>query len=121
MSVPPRTAWYTPRVPLDRRAFLRFAAALPLSSSVISCGEAGSPEDQLLTRLGLSAAERPWVAALGADDQQHLLAALKSGDGDRRARELLFRLLEPRDRLFSYVGYPAVSRRRSVCDGLLRE
>jgi hypothetical protein len=109
-------------VPLTRRSFL-IATALPAAASVSSCRRAGPPEQELAALLGLSAEERSWLAAMTPDDQAHLLAALSAGaaDSDRRSRDLLFGLVQPRDRLFAYVGYPPVNRRRSVCDGLLRE
>ena len=109
-------------MPLTRRSFL-LATALPAAASLSSCRQAGTPEEELTARLGLSADERSWIAALTPDDRAHLLATLSAGtaDSDRRSRELLFGLVQPRDRLYAYVGYPPVNRRRSGCDGLLRE
>jgi hypothetical protein len=106
----------------SRRSFLWFAAALPAAASVSSCRHR-NPEEELVDFLGLTAEERGWVSHLSAGDQRYLLKALSAGTAanDRRARDLLFRLIQPRDRLFAYVGYPDVNARRSVCDGLLRE
>jgi hypothetical protein len=111
-------------VPLSRRSFL-ISAALPAAAS-LSCrkfGPSGTPDEQLATLLGLSTGERSWIEAMTPEDRAHLLGTLSTGTAsdDRRSRQLLFRLIEPRDRLFAYVGYPPVNRRRSVCDGLLRE
>ena len=105
-------------MPVDRRTFLRLTAALPVSVSAASCAKRAPPDERIEELLGL---DRSWVAALAAEDREHLVTALESRSRDRRAGDLIFRLVEPRDRLFAYVEYPAVSRRRSVCDGLLRE
>ena len=108
-------------MPVDRRTFLRLTAALPVSVSAASCAKRAPTDERIVELLGLGPQDRSWVAALAAEDREHLVTALESRSRDRRAGDMIFRLVEPRDRLFAYVEYPAVSRRRSVCDGLLRE
>ena len=107
----------------SRRAFLRCALALP-ALPLVGCREPLTVGEELAARLGLQADQRRWLTDLTENQQQQLLAALSPGASSQvlaRGERLLMKVIGPRDRLFAFVGYPPTARRRTVCDGLLRE
>lgn len=107
-----------------RRVFLRFAPILPVAALAACRRPAPTPDEELTSLLQLRDGEKEWLASIREADRRELQAVLASG-GDarqtRRAQDLLLRVIGPRDHLYAYVGYPKVPRRRSACDGLLRE
>jgi hypothetical protein len=108
----------------DRRSFLRSALALP-GVALAGCNtRPADPRGELVQRLGLGSEQDAWLNDLSDAQQRELLSALSPGasrDVLVRAEALLMKVIGPRDRLFSFVGYPRTARHRSVCDGLLRE
>jgi len=107
---------------LDRRAFcLALAGSL---SAVEACSRA--PEeparDVIVRFLGLTGTEQRWVDALTPPQQEELRARLANPSqlAERQTIELLMKILGRRERLFAYVGYPALPR-VGACDGLIRE
>jgi hypothetical protein len=107
----------------NRRAFLWGGLALP-GAVLAGCRREIPAREQLAERLDLEPAQRRWLNELTPEQQQRLLAALSPGASREvlaRGERLIMKVIGPRDRLFAFVGYPPTARRRTVCDGLLRE
>ena len=108
---------------MDRRSFCQIVTGSLIAATGCTRRPAESASDGLVRILGLGPAEREWLQALSAAEQQELHATLTSS-GDRRTPrtiELLMKVIGRRERLFAYVGYPPLPNRLSACDGLLRE
>jgi hypothetical protein len=107
----------------DRRAFLQSALAVP-GVAWAGCRRSRPLAEELALRLGLHSDQRAWLNDLTAEQQRDVLSALSPGASRKvqaRAERLLMKVIGPRDRLFSFVGYPPTARQRTVCDGLLHE
>jgi len=97
-------------------------------ATALAAGEACSrtpaepARDVIVRFLGLVGAQARWVDALTAAQQEELRERIvkPSPVPDRHTIELLMKILGRRERLFAYVGYPALEQ-IGACDGLIRE
>ena len=87
------------------------------------CRRHESDLQALVRNLGLSNSELGWLDRFSPDQERELRDVLERPGGERtnRAVDLVFSLMGDRSRTFTFVGYPTVADRRSVCDGLLAE
>jgi hypothetical protein len=107
---------------MHRRRFARLLGGAVLAP-FWACRQSEPDRDAVGRLLGLQPAERAWLDPLTPTQLQDLRAALEKpgGQATDRAVQLAFTLVGSRSRTFAFVGYPQVSDRRSVCDGLLAE
>jgi hypothetical protein len=107
---------------MHRRRFARLLGGAVLAP-FWACRQSEPDRDAVGRLLGLHPAERTWLDPLTAAQLQDLRAALEKpgSQAPDRAVHLAFTLVGNRSRTFAFVGYPQVSDRRSVCDGLLAE
>lgn len=107
---------------MHRRRFTQLLGGAVLAP-VWACRKPEPDAEAVARLLGLKATELSWLARLTPEQQQELRRALERPEGDAadRAVRLAFSLVGERSRTFSFIGYPQVSDRRSVCDGLLIE
>jgi hypothetical protein len=107
---------------MHRRRFTQLLGSVALAP-VFGCRKSEPDADVVARLMGLQANELSWLARLTPEQQQELRRALEKPDGDAadRAVRLAFAMVGERSRTFTFVGYPQVSDRRSVCDGLLNE
>jgi hypothetical protein len=97
-------------------------------AAALAAGEACSPSpaeparDVIARFLGLAGAQARWVDALTAAQQEELRQRIvnPSPTPERHTIELLMKILGRRERLFAYVGYPALEQ-IGARDGLIRE
>ena len=107
---------------LNRREFC-LAVAIAAAAGEACTREPDEPARTALVRmLGLSGKQARWVDSLSPGQQEELRAQLLDPDPAARqhAIELLMKIFGRRDRLFAYVGYPALPH-VGACDGLIRE
>jgi hypothetical protein len=107
---------------MHRRFFTQlFAGAL--FAPLWGCRSQESDLQAIARVLGLQPSELVWLERLPPDARRELRGALERPSGERaeRAVALTFGLIGNRSRTFAFVGYPAVTDRRSGCDGLLAE
>lgn len=106
---------------MKRRTFCTILAGTVVGSAGCTSRSALS-ETSLATLLDLTPAEAAWLDVLSNNEREELRerladAALRASP---RTVQLLLKVLDRRDRLFAYVGYPP-SVATGLCDGLLEE
>lgn len=110
---------------MNRRTFCRTLGGSLLA--VQGCSKPatppGPPRARLAALLGLTPAQAPWLDVLQQAEQAELHAALtaRAGKPSARAVELVMKVINPRERLMAYVGYPPLPNHLEGCDGLIRE
>jgi hypothetical protein len=111
-----------PRFPIDRRAFFVALASSLAGSNACARNAVDETASQALARLlGLERDETVWLDVLSDGRQRQLLEGLRSGDApSSQTVDLLMQVLGRRERLFAYVGYPAMPNGEG-CSGLIRE
>lgn len=108
-------------VEVNRRTVLKLLASCAAACG-IGCGQPESPREGLVRLLELEGEEVAWLDVLSDAEQRDLYEGLSGGQGGApRTIQLLAKIIQPRSRLFAFVGYPALTNRRTVCDGLVRE
>ncbi len=106
----------------DRRRFIALMTAAA-GAALSGCQTTPPTKEDLLALLDLQDSEREWVSGLSQEQVTALCEGLTAGEGAERARaiELAVKMLEPRERLVAYVGYPTRVKITNVCDALYRE
>lgn len=106
---------------VSRRIVLKLLASSAAACG-IGCGQPESPREGLARLLELEGEEVAWLDVLNDLEQRDLYEGLSGGQvGAPRTIQLLARVIQPRSRLFAFVGYPTLTNSRTVCDGLVRE
>lgn len=106
---------------LDRRTVLKLLGCS--AAGLAGCAEPEAPREGLARLFALQGDEQRWLDALSQTEQADLHRALTGSrpEADARTIRLVLKLLGPRSRLYTFVGYPTAADQPSVCDGLLRE
>jgi hypothetical protein len=109
-------------VELNRREFVLAVAASAASAHACSRQPDEPARATLVRLLGLGEKQARWVDSLSPAQQEELRTLLLEPDPQARRQtiELLMKVIGRRDRLFAYVGYPALPQ-LGACDGLIRE
>jgi hypothetical protein len=109
-------------VELNRREFVLAVAAAAASAQGCSSQPDEPARATLVRLLGLRENQARWVDALSPAQQDELRTLLlePKPQARRQTIELLMKVIGRRERLFAYVGYPALPQ-LGACDGLIRE
>jgi hypothetical protein len=116
-----------PRVPqlftTNRRGFFALTMGAAATGACSRSAPTEAPQAGLVRLLGLHPDEVAWLNVLSDMEKQALHEALANPRGAPAPETvgLLMKVLGPRERLFAYVGYPALPDSLRACDGLLRE
>jgi hypothetical protein len=109
-------------VGLSRREFCLAMAATAAAAHGCSRVPDEPARVTLVRLLGLREKQARWVDSLSPAQQEELRTLLLEPDpkAERHTIELLMKVFGRRERLFAYVGYPAMTD-LGACDGLVRE